>query len=87
VALSSSYYPKGYCRLAKRAVTYSANRLARQRIDFNSIKVADPTFSKELGMGTVEWIALGLLIIAIIGLVHWAGSPQDQKSPSSHARN
>ena len=31
-------------------------------------------------MGTTEWIALGLLIIALIGWLRWGGSPLGSKA-------
>ena len=32
-------------------------------------------------MGIVEWIAFGLLVIALIGWLRRSGSPQDHSSP------
>jgi hypothetical protein len=31
------------------------------------------------GMGTAEWIALALLLIALVGWRRWRGIPEDQK--------
>jgi len=35
--------------------------------------------SQELGMGTTEWIASGLLLVALIGWYQWPGTPSQKR--------
>ena len=73
VPRTPTYYPKGYCELTDRAATLDEIReiFHRRTIRFYS----DQIDSQELNMGTAEWIALGLLLIALIGWFRWRGTP------------
>jgi hypothetical protein len=75
---TSNYYPKEYRRLTDRAATLDeiCELFYRRRISFHY----DQIDSLELGMGTAEWIALGLLsFIALIGWLRWESTREDHR--------
>jgi hypothetical protein len=79
---TSNHYPKGYRGLTDRAATLDeiCELFYRRRISF----YCDQIDSQELGMGTAEWIALGLLsFILLIGWLRSVSTWQDQKKDAS----
>jgi hypothetical protein len=50
----------------------SANSFTVEGLDFT----ANQNWFAGAGMGTAEWIALGLLLIALVGWCRWRGTPE-----------
>ena len=63
-------------RLTNRAATLDeiCELFHRRRIRFFRNQID----SQDLSMGTAEWIALGLLLITLVGWYWWRGTPDGQ---------